>query len=268
MRQDFTSPSLVRALAAHAPLEADASGMDIAERLSLWLDTFDAIGLQGAHQTLRQFTEANPLRRGERRPRAADLAEDVARVRGTLLHAIAQEPLPVALPGDPLVDLQRRRAGTAASEKALPSLEAMADAAFAPYHQRHQELQRQMAQLVSPLRDHVRQTLGRASPRLRQLAALDASFEPIIAKREQALLPTTASLAARRFAHWRQQLNISAEASSEDLAQSMERWRAPGGWLHAFAQEWRHALQAELEMRLEPVMGLVEALNQELKQET
>ncbi len=268
MRQDFTSPPLVRALAAHAPLEADASGMDIAERLSLWLDTFDAIGLQGAHQALRQFTEATPLRRGERRPRAADLSEDVARVRGALLHAIAQEPLPVALPGDPLVDLQRRRAGAASSETKTPSLEALADAAFAPYHQRHLELQRQMEQLVSPLRDHVRQTLGRTSPRLRQLAALDASFEPILAKREQALLPTTATLAARRFAHWRQQWEAGADEAAQDPAQAMERWRAPGGWLHAFAQEWRHALQAELEARLEPVMGLVEALNLELKHET
>lgn len=268
MRQDFTNPPLVRALAAHSPLEADASGLDIAERLSLWLDTFDAIGLQGAHQALRQFTDAAPLPRGARRPRAADLADDVARVRGTLLHAIAQEPLPVALPGDPLVDLQRRRAGAAPAEAAAPSLDALAEAAFAPYHQRHQELQRQMEQLVSPLRDHVRQALGRASPRLRQLAALDAAFEPILAKREQALLPTTATLAGRRFAHWRQQRDDGAEDAAQDLAQVLARWRAPGGWLHAFAQEWRLALQAELEQRLEPVTGLVEALNQELKKET
>ena len=99
--------------------------------------------------------------------------------------------------------------------------------------------------MIAPLRDHVRQTLSRISPKLRQLAALDAVLEQLLAPRAQLLLPEVASLMERRFEH---------------LAQS-----DAAGWPEAFAKDWRLALLAELDLRLEPVAGLIEALNKELK---
>ncbi|HEY1228455.1 MAG TPA: DUF3348 family protein, partial [Ramlibacter sp.] len=36
-------------------------------------------------------------------------------------------------------------------------------------------------------------------------------------------------------------------------------WDRPGGWLHAFAHDWRQVLLAERDLRLDPVAGLVEA---------
>jgi len=35
------------------------------------------------------------------------------------------------------------------------------------------------------------------------------------------------------------------------------------GWLASFATDWRNALLAELDLRLEPVAGLVDALRNE-----
>lgn len=221
MRSDFSSSRLVRLLGDWAPVEGDASGMDFAERLGLWLNAFDAIGLQAAHQSIRAIRTAAPGQPPDPRPhRALSIEEDFRQVRTTLAHAIARDPVP--------------------PDGATP-----ADAGHAPYRQRHLELQRQMEQMIGPLREQVRQALGRVSPRLRQLAALDAVLEQVLAPREQMLAPTVPALMERRFEQLR-------------LAQA-------DGWLEVFGQDWRQALLAELDLRLEPVAGLIEALSNELK---
>jgi hypothetical protein len=123
-----------------------------------------------------------------------------------------------------------------------------------------------MEQLTGALRDHRRQSVARVSPRLRQLAALDASFEQLLAPREHALLPAAIGLLERRF----HQLRVAHRQAREATGQSDDpaRWREPGGWLATFAQDWRNALLAELELRLQPSVGLAEALRDEPRSET
>lgn len=225
--------------------------MDFAERLSLWVGPVEAIALQAAHQSLRQL--GAPL--AGPRPRAEDLAEDVARVRSALAHAIAQDPLPPPVPG---ADLAK-------------------DAAWSTYHQRHLELQRRMDRLIDPLREHLRQALGRASAGLRQLAALDVVLAQTLAARQERLLPTPPALLQRRYEQLRQahrdalQAAQAARAADADadadapLADDPAHWRASGAWLHRFEQDWRQALLGEVDLRLEPVLGLVEALAQDTR---
>ncbi|HSV46157.1 MAG TPA: DUF3348 family protein [Ramlibacter sp.] len=216
MRNDFSSAKLVRLLGQWTPMEADAGGMDFAERMGLWVNAFDAIDLQASLQAIKAIeTAAAGGAKGVRPIRADALDDDVRRVRGALAHAIAQ----------PLVPLHGATEGT-----------------YAPYHQRHLELQRQMDQMIRPLREHVRQAIARVSVRLHQLAALDAALDQVIAPREQTILPTAATLMRRRFEH-------------------LKKANEP---LEAFEQDWRQALLAELDLRLETVWGLVEALHEEL----
>ena len=224
MRSTFGSSSLVRQLAAWAPPEADTPGMDIAERLSLWLNAFDAIGLQRAQQAIRQLGAAMPVPDHAPAVSAEALAADVERVRGAMAAAIAQDPRALAI----------------------------APEGFKPWQQRHLELQRQMEQMIQPLREHVRQALSRVSARLRQLAALDAVMAQVLAAREQAVMPTVVTLLERRFAQLRTQAGTHEAGGA-------------GDWLEHFAGEWRQALRAELDLRLEPIRGLVEALDNELK---
>lgn len=225
---------------------ADASGPDFAERWSQWLNTFDAIGLQSAHQAIRASAPAAPAAPSAagrtRRPPA--LADDVARVRGTLAHAIAQDPLQL----EGFTDADAAEAG------------------YAPFQQRHLALQRQMDQMVAPLRDHVRQSLAQASPALRQLATLDAALEQVFARREQALLPTTVSLLQRRHEQLKQAHLAQREAQGQP--DDPARWREPGGWLDTFGRDWRQALGAELDLRLQPVVGMVEAMSNESNDRT
>ena len=68
----------------------------------------------------------------------------------------------------------------------------------------------------------------RRSLRLRQLAALDATFEQVLAARAQGQLATLPTLLKGRF----EQLRAGAEEDND--------------WLQAFDREWRQALLAEL----------------------
>lgn len=212
-----------------APLDVEAPGMDFAERLSLWVNAFDAIGLQAAHQTIGAIRTAAPVKPSAR---LEPVAQDLQRVRTALAHAIAQASVPP-------------------------------DAGHAAYRQRHLELQRQMEQAIGPLRDRVRQAIGAASPGLRKLAALDAVFEQVLAARGQAILPTVASVMGRRFEQLKRAHQQECEAAGQP--DDPQLWHLAGGWLEVFARDWRQALLAELDLRLEPVLGLVEALGNELK---
>jgi hypothetical protein len=256
LRSTFGQSTLVRLLGQWTPVQAEASGLDVAERLSAWVGTLDAIRLQSAHQAIRAMGPAGTAPRvGSVAARARALAEDLQRVRSALAHAIAQDP--VQLAAGPAL---RPAAGRVEPVKASAASE-LADIGPALYQQRHADLQRQMDLMIAPLREHVRGALARASTPLRQLAALDATLEEVFAPREQALLPTTGALLERRFEQLRQaHRDALAAAGAED---DPARWRRAGGWLHAFEQDWREALHAELQLRLAPVTGLVEAFGKE-----
>jgi hypothetical protein len=143
--------------------------------------------------------------------------------------------------------------------------EAAADASYAPWRQRHLELQRQMELMIPPLREHLRAALARGPARMRQLAALDAAMEQVLAPREQKLLPRIAERMERRFAQLRAAHLQALQDSGVD--DDPAAWRRPGGWLERFAGEWRQLLAAELDLRLQPAMGLVEALGNELNEQ-
>lgn len=258
MRSSFGSSTLVRLLADWTPAQVEPSGLDVAERLSLWVNAFDAIRLQAAHQSIAAMRSAAPAH--ARKPRTPALAQDVQRVRSVLAKAIAQEPGPVVEAAHTPADLRRLARGAAKTG------ESTADGGYAPWRQRHLELQRQMDLMLPPLREHVRNALGaQASPRPRQLAALDAVMEQVLAAREQKLLPSVAERMERRFA----QLLAAHRQALADSGHDDDpaAWRRPGGWLDQFAREWRQLLTAELDLRLQPVSGLVEALSKELDEQ-
>jgi len=236
LRRNISSSRLVRLLGDWAPVDLEACGMDFAERLGLWVNAFDAIGLQAAHQSIRTLTTVAPGRPSDpgQQPAKA-MTEAFLRVRTALADLIAMDALALCA----------------------------ADASYAPYHQRHVKLQREMEQSIAALRGRVRETLGRVSPRLRQLAALDAVLEQVIAPREQMLLPKAPTLMSRRFEQLRLAHREALEAAGQQDDPALAR--QAGGWLADFDNDWRQALLAELDLRLEPVAGLIDALRNEPK---
>lgn len=246
MRSDFSSSRLVRLFGAWAPASAPTvasgsvaePGLDFAERLALWVSAFDAIKLQAAQRPARAMPSA-PARQVA--TAAGALQDQLQRVRAALAHAMGQDP--VALAGaDPLVP------------------------AYAPFQRRHSELQRHMEQMLLPLREQARLALSQAGGALADLARLDAALGDMLAPREQQLLATLPARLAWRFEQLRQQasepqLNLSDAPTGEAVP---DHPPAPA-WLSAFARDWHQALLAELDVRLEPVNGLLAALNNELK---
>jgi hypothetical protein len=146
---------------------------------------------------------------------------------------------------------------------------------YAPYRRRHLELQRQMGPGGGRAAPARARCAGLRQPGLHQLAALDAAMDKVVSPREQALLPVAVTVLERRFgqlqaAHLKA-LNDARQALPEgsDMPDTAAQddpmlWRRPGAWLHCFEQDWHQALCAELDLRLEPVAGLIEATGIEL----
>ena len=86
-----------------------------------------------------------------------------------------------------------------------------------------------------------------------QLAALDAVMDQLFSGREQRLLSQLPAFLKTRFAALRQQ------AAQPDIPDAPDDLR----WLHHFAAEFEQILLAELDLRLQPVTGLIEALAHE-----
>lgn len=182
----------------------------MAERLGEWLNVADAIALHSAHQTLPSVT----TRRAAVKKGAADAQAELERLRATLSQSITTPP-------HPPVDAT--------------------DTEFAPHHQRCLDQQRRMEMGIDALRAHLRQTLAATSPRLAQLAALDATLDQMLGGREQKLLASLPPFLKARFDHLRQ--------------------AHPEAWPRLFEQDFQQALLAELDLRLQPLVGMLEAMN-------
>lgn len=114
---------------------------------------------------------------------------------------------------------------------------------FLPFRRRHFQLQQTMEAALGPLRAQARAALLRAGgqhPSLARLAALDAALADALAPREQAQLALLPAL--------------------------LEKLHARGG--ATFRQDMQRLLAAELELRLQPIAGLLDALRAALTDPT
>lgn len=236
-RTNFSSSTLARLLAqatgAGTGAAALAPRQDVAERLSQWLNAFDAVALHGIHQSV---TTAAPTVQSPRA--AADTAQQAVaelfqRTRAALVAAITGQERPSALTAGNARGAKLRR--VPAPPPPAPE-EPVAD--YGVFFKRHLELQRDMALKIAPLRAQARQVLARSAPQLRPLAALDALMEQTLAGREHKLLAQVPVLLEKRFEQLRD---------------------TPGAGPAVFGREWEAIVLAELNLRLQPVVGLMEA---------
>jgi hypothetical protein len=104
----------------------------------------------------------------------------------------------------------------------------------------------------------VRATLAGASPALAKLAAMDAVMEQVVGERERALLATVPRWLEQHFDRLRRDHGETpADTPAPDAPPAPGK---PAGWQDMFCQDVRGVLLAELDLRLQPVEGLLEAL--------
>ena len=247
-RTNLHSSSLIRFFAYLAMVDAVEPGNAFAEKLGLWLDFTDAITLRAAHDAPTTSTPAVP----SGGPSAARLAvaAQFARVRAALADSITKSCAP--------------NGGKTRLEMPTPQPGVPMDlaAAYAPYRRCYLAHQRDMDLSVRPLRVNVRDVLASASPPLQKLAALDAALDGILREREASLLSTVPALLRKRFEHLfktHQQTLVDTQQADNPAA-----WMQAGAWLACFHHELQMVLLAELDLRLQPTLGLMEALNHEL----
>jgi hypothetical protein len=239
-------------LADLAMMETSEPGTAFAEKLALWLDHNDAINLYG---TLNP-SAANPpaVKAGVGAGVRAAVGEEFKRISAGLESAITKIGTPMA--GKARIDLP------------APTLDAplVLATAFEPYRRYYQSHQRDMEASIRPLRAKVREVLARTAPALKTLAGLDAALGGMLAERETKLLATVPKLLEKRFSHLfkaHQQL-----LAKNELADNPAYWMHAGGWLARFRNDLQTVLLAELELRLQPTLGLLEALNHETSKQT
>ena len=236
------SSPLLQMLTDMAGMAPDAGGAAFAEQLSQWVGFTQAISLAGVHSASNTPSNTSSAAPTGRTPAAdnapAALAEAVAHTRARLERAIRQ----AALPEPDLHALAPEADGTLAH----------LSAAFEPYRRHYLAQQRELEAGVGPLRTRMRRALAQATPALRQLAVLDGAFDSILAEREARLLYTLPRLLRGRF----DTLARTPPPSSDGAAHQR-------AWLARFGDELRHVLLAELDLRLQPTLGLLGALQPE-----
>lgn len=245
---DFSSSGLIRLLAELSIVEAAGSKEFPAERLGQWLDVAAAITLHAAHNAGSASSRAAQpvVKLGS----GVAVQEEFARLRTARVESITASCSPAG--------------GSTRIRLPLPKLgvDPEAAAAYGPYRRFYLAHQAEMEPGIRALRSRLREALaGGASTRLRLLAALDEALDRILIARERQLLATLPSLLERRF----QQLLAAHQRALLDSGQADEPllWMQPGGWLAIFCEELQAMLIAELDLRLQPTLGLIEALHNE-----
>ncbi|MFN8848676.1 MAG: DUF3348 family protein [Inhella sp.] len=128
--------------------------------------------------------------------------------------------------------------------------------AVAPYRLHHATQQRALASRVATFRTRLRAQLSEAGPALAQLAAFDAVFDRALAEAEQQRLSGLSALLVQRG------LDLQAQQPSEPGEPAGADAWPPVGWRATFWADVQRLLRAELDLRLQPVLGLLEALNE------
>ncbi|AIF48801.1 DUF3348 domain-containing protein [Dyella japonica] len=221
-RTAVRGPTFIRLLARLTDVDVPASRQSLPDRLSQWLDWSHAIALSTA-------LDGRPSGDGLDGPSfGSEEEEECARIRGSLAQAIA---------GDPVLAVGDAEEGAA---DAVPD--------YAVFRQRYLTLQRRMQAGTGHLRGRLRDMLARQSVELARLAEVDSVMELALSPREQMLLAAVPALLGEHFERLR--VASSGEASTASAS----------AWLSGFRKDMQSVLLAELDVRFQPVEGLLAAL--------
>jgi hypothetical protein len=262
-----TSPSrtpLTRLLQGHVPEAGSEGRLTFAEQLSQWLGWTDAIALSavlgGGHA--QPANDAAP----DSTMSPQILLDRVGQVRAELAHAIRTDtvlaPPPPAPPARPRVNPGRRApAPPPPPPAALRPADDPAD--FASCRRQLQAHQRAMAEHIAPLRAALRAALAQRSSALGGLAALDAVMDDALAAREKHVLSLVPAWLEQRF-HERRRTHAPGPHGSMAAEGTPAQPEPVPTWRIASGQEMQDVLLAELDLRLQPVQGLADALAQDI----
>lgn len=230
-RTAVSGPTLIRLLARLTDADVTESRQSPSDRLSQWLDWTHAIALSTALNGDPPTVAPNT--------RSSDRTEDAdcARLRASLAYAITGESNAGAG-----VDKGNRR----------PPADVATD--YPAFRQQIVSLQQLMETDIGVLRGRLRGILAARAPGMARLAMVDAVMEQALSARERSLLGAIPALLGGHF----ERLRLAAQQTPEmdgDASATPSR-----DWLVTFRKDMQSVLLAELEIRFQPVEGLLAAL--------
>jgi hypothetical protein len=241
-RTAFSGPTLIRLLARLTDVEFTESRQSLSDRLSQWIHWTDAIALSTA---LNGNPPAVP---SGARALGSTEENECARVRSALANAIV---------GDNAFAAVRRHGRAQAPSHGAPMDAAVDTVDYPVFRQRYLSMQQAMETGIGNLRGRLREKLAARTPAMTRLAEVDAVMERALSARERSLLAAVLALLAGHFERLRraeQKTLADAQASGDAPAIT------PGAWLAVFRKDMQSVLLAELELRFQPVEGLLAAL--------
>lgn len=273
-RTGISGPTLIRLLTRLTDAEVQQSRQSLSDHLSQWLGWTDAIALSAALNT------APPVIAPGARMFSSAEERECVRVRTTLADAIASDTAATAA---------KRVAPARASAKKLAAVLAEDAFDYSSFRQRYLSLQHTMETSIGNLRSRLRGMVAARNGEWTRLAVVDAIMDRALLPKERALLGAIPKLLQAHFDRLRKAEEAAlaqaaeqalaeprapadatadvpgdTEAPAVDAAQAGTSPPAPaitaGAWLDTFRADMRAVLLAELDVRLQPVEGLLAAL--------
>lgn len=242
-RANLNTSRLVRFLTDLSVADVEIPPQQLAEKLGHFLNFSDAVTLSAAH-------EKNAKNSFESTPVEQEVVEaDFLQARNTLITSIVRSCAPNA--GSTRIKLPTLKLDQTFNVKT----------AYEAYHRFYVAHQQHIDTSVRSLRAALRDTLSGASLQLQQLAVLDAALDDILWEKSRKLFNAVPKLLEKHFEYlFNTHQQTLAAAQQQD---NPTRWQQPGGWLAHFCKDMQGLLLAELDVRLQPALGLVEAFRKE-----
>jgi hypothetical protein len=220
-------PAFIRLLARLIRADVPPPDTSLSDRLSQWLDWKHALCLStaldgGACETV----DVSSLQ--------GTSPDECARFRDAQVEAISAD---AALDGS-AQSRGRKGAVGAGGSQAID---------YAVFRQRYLTRQRAMQSVTGDLRGRLRDRLAAQSTAMARLAVVDAAMELALSPREQALLASVPALLESHFEKLRQLAPADASTTGSH-------------WLNVFRKDMQSVLLVELDVRFQPVEGLLAAL--------
>lgn len=230
-RTSIRGSTFIRLLARLTDADVSPSRQSLSDRLSQWLDWTHAIALSTAMDRRASTDTFDAPGFGQAE------AEECARVRASLAETIK---------GDADLATGQAAAGDAGAE-----LE------YTVFRQRYLTLQRRMQAATGNLRGRLRDMLAQKTPEMARLAEVDAVMERALSPREHTLLAAVPAVLGEHFERLRKTGQTPADAPSDENSSTA----TTSAWLDTFRRDMQSVLLAELDVRFQPVEGLLAALH-------
>lgn len=241
----FGSSRIIRFLSELNVANVEISHQHFVERLGQLIDFSGSITLASTHHGLSATSfDSKPYSLEE-------VKALFLRVRSVMVQSIVKSTTPNA-------DDEARRLPNPNIGDSLETL-----TGFDAYRRFYGVMQRDMDTKIRNLRLQIRQEMSGVSPKLAQLCHLDSVLSDTLFANTRQFFAVITRLLNKRFDYLLQAHRDAVE--KQQASDNPAEWIASGGWLEQFYKEIQGLLLAELEVRLQPVLGLMEALMKEVE---